>query len=192
MEKEFETFYPKKLQDWREWLQNHHATKLSIWLIYYKKNSGRPSISWSEAVDEALCFGWIDSKAKPIDDQKYMQFFSRRKPKSMWSRINKNKVENLIETGRMTEAGLESIAIAKGNGSWTILDEAENLIVPADLEMELQKNPSAKNYFMNLSRSDKRNLLQWLVLAKRSETRLKRIKEIAELAAEYQKPKQFR
>lgn len=190
-EKQIETFCPISRQHWREWLQEHHAEKQSVWLIYHKKKSGSPTITWSEAVDEALCFGWIDSKAKPVDDYRYRQFFSRRKPNSVWSKINKEKVQRLVDGELMTPAGFNSIATAKQNGSWTILDEAEALIIPADLADAFQKRPSAQAYFLSLSRSDKRNLLQWLVVAKRSETRQKRITELVELADQRQKPKQF-
>ncbi len=120
-----------------------------------------------------------------------MQYFSRRKVKSVWSKINKEKDERLVEVGLMTKAGLEIIMEAKRNGSWTILDEAEALIIPPDLEREFRNRPKAKDYFLGLSRSNKRNILQWLVLAKRRETRLKRIREIVDLAANSQKPKQF-
>ena len=191
MEKEIEKFYPKSRQEWREWLQDNHDKKQSVWLIYYKKKSNIPTVIYSEAVDEALCFGWIDSKSKPIDEHKFMQFFSRRKPNSVWSRVNKEKIERLTNEGLMTKAGYEIIEIAKQNGSWTILDEAEALIIPDDLDKELQKRKNAKEYFLSLSRSDKRNILQWLVLAKRQETREKRIAEIIELADKNQKPKQF-
>jgi uncharacterized protein YdeI (YjbR/CyaY-like superfamily) len=146
---------------------------------------------YSEAVDEALCFGWIDSKTKPLDEEKFMQFFSKRKTKSVWSKINKEKIEYLTNAGLMTKAGFDSIEIAKQNGSWTILDEAEALIIPIDLEEEFENNPNAKTYFLSLSKSDKRNILQWLVLAKRAETRVKRIREIIELANINKKPKQF-
>jgi uncharacterized protein YdeI (YjbR/CyaY-like superfamily) len=121
-----------------------------------------------------------------------MQFFSKRKEKSVWSKVNKEKVERLIQEGLMTEAGFRIIDKAKQNGSWTILDEAEALIIPKDLEEKFQQMPKAKTYFMSLSRSDRRNILQWLVLAKRQETRLKRIEEIGELADQGLKPKQFR
>ena len=191
MEKEIETFYPKDRQEWREWLQRNHDKKQSVWLIYYKKKSKIPTVTYSEAVDEALCFGWIDSKAKPLDEEKFMQFFSRRKEKSVWSKVNKEKIERLTKEGLMTKAGYEIIETAKQNGSWTILDEAEALIIPDDLEKEFQKRNNAKEYFLSLSRSDKRNILQWLVLAKRQETREKRINEIVELAGKNQKPKQF-
>jgi uncharacterized protein YdeI (YjbR/CyaY-like superfamily) len=166
--------------------------KQSVWLIYYKKKSAIPTVTYSEAVDEALCFGWIDSKTKPINEESFMQFFSRRKEKSVWSKINKEKIQRLIEAGLMTQAGYDIIETAKQNGSWTILDGAEALVIPADLENEFQKRANAKKYFLSLSRSDKRNILQWLVLAKRQETRQKRIEEIVELADNNQKPKQFR
>jgi uncharacterized protein YdeI (YjbR/CyaY-like superfamily) len=192
MEKEPETFYPESRKEWREWLQSNHEKKQSVWLIYYKKKANFPTIAYGEAVDEALCFGWIDSKAKPIDEEKFMQFFSKRKEKSVWSKVNKEKVERLIQEGLMTEAGFRIIDKAKQNGSWTILDEAEALIIPKDLEEKFQQKPKAKTYFMSLSRSDRRNILQWLVLAKRQETRLKRIEEIGELADQGLKPKQFR
>ncbi len=191
MEKEIEIFYPKSRQEWREWLQDNHDKKQSVWLIYYKKKSNIPTVIYSEAVDEALCFGWIDSKSKPIDDEKFMQFFSKRKEKSVWSKVNKEKIERLTTEGLMTKAGFEIIEKAKQNGSWTILDEAEALTIPDDLEQEFEKRPNAKPYFLSLSRSDKRNILQWLVLAKRQETREKRISEIVELANKSQKPKQF-
>jgi uncharacterized protein YdeI (YjbR/CyaY-like superfamily) len=191
MEKEIEIFYPKNRQEWREWLQDNHNKKQSVWLIYYKKKSNIPTVIYSEAVDEALCFGWIDSKSKPLDEHKFMQFFSRRKEKSVWSKVNKEKIERLTRECLMTKAGYEIIETAKQNGSWTILDEAESLIIPADLEKEFQKRNNAKEYFLSLSRSDKRNILQWLVLAKRQETREKRITEIVELADKKQKPKQF-
>jgi len=188
---EIETFYPPSRQAWRQWLQENHHSKQSIWLIYYKKGSGKPSLSWSEAVDEALCFGWIDSTARSIDQEKYMQFFTRRKPTSVWSKINKGKVQQLMEQGLMMQAGLDSIEIAKQNGSWTILDEVEELKIPEDLAQALNAEAEAMDYFQSLSKSVQKSILQWLVMAKRPETRQKRITEIATLAAQKQKPKQF-
>ena len=148
-------------------------------------------MTYSDAVDEALCFGWIDSKSKSVDEKKFMQFFNKRKINSVWSKVNKEKVERLISEGLMTTAGYEIIKPAKQNGSWTILDEAEALIIPTDLNAAFKKRPNAKTYFFGLSRSDKRNILQWLVLAKR-QTRQNRIDEIVDLAEQKQKPKQFR
>lgn len=188
---ETKTFYPKSQKDWRRWLEQNHLVKQSVWLVLYKKESKKPTIAWGEAVDEALCFGWIDSKRKPLDGEKFMQFFSRRKPKGTWSKVNKEKIEQLIKNGLMTEAGLISIEKAKQNGSWTILDEVEELTIPKDLEKEFKTQPGSKPFFLSLSKSVRKSILQWLVFAKRPETRQKRITEIAALAAKKQKPKQF-
>jgi uncharacterized protein YdeI (YjbR/CyaY-like superfamily) len=184
--------FPKNQQEWRQWLEENHQTKTSVWLGYHKVKSGIPSIRYDEAVDEALCFGWIDSTARPIDDISYKQYFCRRKPTSVWSRVNKAKVARFIEQGLMAEAGLASIEIAKQNGSWTILDDAENLILPEALQKALEEQPEAQAYFGALSRTNKRNLLSWLALAKREETLLKRIQDIVDNALEGQLPKPYR
>lgn len=191
-EETIETICPTSVQKWRQWLQKNHNKKQSVWLIYYKKESSKPTFSWSDAVDEALCFGWIDSVRKPIDEEKFIQFFSKRKAKSTWSKINKEKVQRLIDEGRMTKAGLESIKTAKQNGSWSMLDSVEALTIPPDLKKEFKAKGGSKEYFESLSRSARKAILQWLVLARRPETRQKRISEIAELAAQGLKPKQFR
>jgi uncharacterized protein YdeI (YjbR/CyaY-like superfamily) len=173
-----EAICPNSKQQWRQWLQENHDKKHSIWLVYYKKKFNMLTISWSEAVDEALCFGWIDSKKQSIDEKRYMQFFCRRKSNSTWSKVNKAKIQRLSEAGLMTQAGFNSIETAKLNGSWVILDEVEALIIPEDLENEFQKRPGSKSYFLSLSMSDRKNILQRLVLVKRQQTRLKRIQEI--------------
>ncbi|SDE94761.1 YdeI/OmpD-associated family protein [Chitinophaga filiformis] len=191
-DKAITTFCPANRQQWRQWLQKHHSTQQSIWLVYYKKKANTATITWSDAVDEALCFGWIDSTARPLDDEKFMQFFTRRKANSVWSKINKGKVQRLIEEGLMTQAGYESIEVAKRNGSWSILDDVEELKIPKDLEKAFRSHAGAKAYFVGLSKSVKKSILQWLVLAKRPETRQKRIAEIVELAGQQLKPKQFR
>jgi uncharacterized protein YdeI (YjbR/CyaY-like superfamily) len=191
-EEDIETFCPTSQQDWRKWLKKNHKSKQSIWLILYKKESDKPVISWTKAVDEALCFGWVDSKRKPLDDEKFLQFFSQRKPRGTWSKINKEKVLQLIDEGRMTKAGLDCIEVAKQNGSWSILDDVEELKIPRDLAKEFKAHPGSKDFFLSLSKSARKMILQWVVLAKRSETRQKRIEEIAELAAQKMKPKQFR
>ncbi len=192
MEEKEEKLYLKNREEWRDWLQKNHLEAQSVWVVYYKKNSKKSSISYDEAVEEALCFGWIDSKAKPIDEEKYMQFFSKRKPKSVWSKLNKERIEKLQKENLIMPAGWKVIEIAKENGNWNILDEAEAWIIPDDLEEAFSNFPDAKEYFLGLSKSDKRNILQWLVLARRPETRQNRINEIVELAAQKLKPKQFR
>ncbi len=190
-DKDITSFCPASREDWRQWLQENHATEVAVWLVYNKKKTGLPSISWSEAVDQALCFGWIDSTAKPIDENQYRQFFSRRKPSSVWSKVNKLKVKQLIDEGLMTEKGFESIEIAKKNGNWTILDEVEELIIPQDLEAAFDALSGSKDFFLSLSKSIRKAILQWLVLAKLPETRQKRIDEIATTASQKAKPKQF-
>ncbi|MBC7451582.1 MAG: hypothetical protein H7259_08860, partial [Cytophagales bacterium] len=129
-EKEIETFCPTSQTDWRKWLQKNHRSKQSVWLICYKKNSDKPTIGWSEIVDEALCFGWVDGKRKSIDHETFIQFLCKRKASSTWSKVNKAKIIRLIESGLMTQAGLECIEKAKQNGSWTLLDDVEELTIP--------------------------------------------------------------
>jgi uncharacterized protein YdeI (YjbR/CyaY-like superfamily) len=186
------TFCPASRKEWRQWLKKNHSLKQSIWLICYKKKSNVPTISWSEAVDEALCVGWVDSIRKPIDEEKFIQFFSKRKAKSTWSKINKAKIQQLIAKGLMLQAGHESVEAAKQNGSWTILDQVEELIIPKDLAKEFKTQPASKPFFLSLSKSVRKRMLQWIVLAKLAETRQRRINEIAKLAAQKLTPKQFR
>ena len=184
-------FYPKTITAWRKWLEKNHQSVTSVWVVFHTKKSGRKTITWSDAVDVALCFGWIDSKKIKIDEETSHQFFSKRKPKSTWSKINKEKVIRLIEKGLMMEAGLKTIEVAKQNGSWTLLDAVEELLIPEDLENALNLKPGAKDNFLSLSKSVRKSLLQWLVLAKRPDTRLKRVNEIAEHASIGKKPKPF-
>ncbi|SFB31596.1 YdeI/OmpD-associated family protein [Algoriphagus aquimarinus] len=187
-----DNFCPTNREDWRKWLEQNHISKESIWLIYYKSSSENFNLSWTDAVEEALCFGWIDSVRKSIDEERFIQFFSKRKKNSTWSKINKQKIELLIEKNLMSKAGLDCIAIAKQNGSWIILDTVEALIIPDDLKAEFIKHPGAKEYFESLSKSRQKIQLSWIVLAKRAETRQKRIVEIAENAQQKLLPKQFR
>lgn len=186
-----QTFYPASRKKWRQWLQKYHGKQESVWLVCYKKKCSKPTISWGDAVDEALCFGWIDSIRKSLDDETFIQFFSRRKPNSAWSKINKEKVERLVKEGLITQAGYASIETAKQNGSWIILDEVEELTMPKDLKKELKARKGAEAFFQSLSRSVKKSMLQWVAFAKRPETRQKRIDEIATMAVLGLKPKQF-
>lgn len=190
--KEIETYCPNSSAEWRKWLEKNHQSEQCIWLVYYKSSTKITSLSWSDAVDEALCFGWIDSTKKTIDQERYMQYFSKRKPNSNWSKINKEKVTKLIQNNRMAKAGFDSIETAKENGSWTILDEVEALVIPEDLKEELANYKGSLEYFNNISKSDKKKLLYWVISAKRTETRQKRILEIVYSASKNMKPKQFR
>ena len=187
-----EDYCPYDKKDWRKWLKLNHNNKDAVWLIFYKKKSPNHNLTWSESVGEALCFGWIDSTKRTIDNEKYKQYFSKRKSKSNWSKINKDKVKTLIDQGLMEEEGYKSIEIAKENGSWTILDGVEALIIPEDLKEECANYKGSIEYFDSLSKSDKKILLYWIVSAKRKETRQKRILEIVENASKNLIPKQFR
>jgi uncharacterized protein YdeI (YjbR/CyaY-like superfamily) len=190
--KDVQNYCAANQQEWRTWLDLNHKKEAAVWLIFYKKKSPHYNLSWSDAVDEALCFGWIDSTKRKIDGEKYKQYFSKRKVKSNWSKVNKDKVKTLIDQELMEEEGYKSIAIAKENGSWTILDAVEALIVPEDLKEALVNYNGAEAYFECLSKSDKKILLYWVVSAKRDETRVKRILETAENASRQLKPTQFR
>ncbi len=190
--KDIEEYCPNDRKDWRKWLELNHKSKDAVWLVFYKKKSPNYNLSWSDSVEEALCFGWIDSTKRTIDNEQYIQYFSKRKAKSNWSKINKDKVKTLIEQGRMTEEGYKSIEIAKKNGSWTILDEVEALVIPEDLKSEFANYKGAMKFFDSLSKSVKKGLLYWVISAKRNETRQKRILELVENASNNLKPKQFR
>ncbi len=188
---EIEKFCPISQTEWRKWLTKNHRLKQSVWLVCFKKKAEKPTITWSNAVEEALCFGWIDSKRIPIDEEKFMQFFSKRKPNSTWSKVNKEKIKLLIDSNLMMQAGFESIEKAKQNGSWLILDEVEELIIPKDLAQEFKNRKGSKAFFLSLSKSVRKAILQWIVLAKLTETRQKRILAIAAHSAQKLKPKQF-
>ena len=177
------TTHAKDRSEWRKWLEKH-ATSSGVWLSYYKKGSSKPSVSYDEAVEEALCFGWIDSRVNALDDQRYMQFFSPRKPKSSWSKLNKQRVEQLIQNGLITATGLEKIAAAKRDGSWNALDAIEDLQLSADLVEALDSNKMAADNFIAFSTSVKKNIVRWIESAKQPETRLKRIAETVTLAAQ--------
>lgn len=181
--KGIQTFHARTRKEWRKWLEKNHQSAKSVWLIIYKKGSNTPSVYYPEAVDEALCFGWIDSTPNKRDDGSYYQFFAKRNPKSNWSKVNKQKVAVLIEEGLMQPAGYQMIEIAKENGTWTALDEVENIILPADLQESFSKNKTAFNHWNTFSRSSKRGILEWIVNAKKPETRQKRIDETVSLAA---------
>ncbi len=182
------TVYASDRNQWREWLEKNHRTSSCIWLVYYKVKSGKPSVRYSEAVKEALCFGWIDSKVNSLDAERYQQVFTPRKPNSVWSKLNKQYIEELIEQKLMTKAGLEKIEVAKLNGSWYKLDAIEQLIIPADLSQALATNEAANKYFEKLSNSSKKSILRWVENAKRPETRLKRIEQTITSATQNKNP----
>lgn len=168
---------------WRAWLVKNHARLPGVWLVFYKKAAGRPSVRYDEAVEEALCFGWIDSLMKPVDEIRYRQLFTPRRAKSRWSKPNKERVARMIAAGLMTSAGMEKIAAAKRDGTWAHREAADSLVVPPDLRKALASDQRAKKGFERMPPGRKRQLLGWIHDAKRPETRERRIAQVVELAA---------
>lgn len=175
-------FYAKDRRTWREWLGKHHTGYKSIRLILYHRNSGKPSVTYDEAVEEALCFGWIDSKPNTRDGESYYLLFARRNPKSNWSKANRERAERMIRQELMTEAGMEMITLAKNNGTWTALEDIQKSVVPPDLNEAFAASPTAEKNFSAFPPSSKRIILEWILNAKKPDTRKKRIEETVLLA----------
>ena len=167
---------------WRTWLEANHATETGAWLVTWRRGHG-PVLDYGEAVEEALCFGWVDSRGGKVDERRTKLYFAPRKPKSPWSASNKERVERLIAAGLMRPAGLAAIERARENGSWTALDEVERGIVPADLAAAFEAHPPAAERFAAFRWSARREILVWIAGAKRPETRAARITETAIRAA---------
>lgn len=178
--REFPRLQPKSRKAWRTWLQKNHASSNGVWLVYAKKHSGLPSLSYNDAVEEALCFGWIDSKINPIDATFYMQVFTPRKSKSAWSALNKARVERLLRAGLMTAAGLALIKAAKASGTWNATAHVEALRIPPDLEKAINASPDARRNWASYSPSRRKGVLYRLAGAKRPATRARYLQEIIE------------
>jgi uncharacterized protein YdeI (YjbR/CyaY-like superfamily) len=188
--------YPRveldRREEWRAWLAEHHADQPGVWLVSAKKATGRPQIGYEPSVEEALCFGWIDSLGRRLDEERSMLLFTPRKAGSNWSRPNKERIERLLAAGAMAPAGLATVERAKADGTWTALDEVEALVVPDDLAAALARHPGASEHWEAFPRSVKRGVLEWIMLAKRPPTRAKRIEETATLAASGERANQWR
>ncbi len=177
---------------WRAWLIANHATSSGVHLVSWRRGSGQASVPYEDAVEEALCVGWIDSVAGRLDEQRSLQWFSPRRSAGGWARTNKARVERLIADGLMLPAGSAAIEEAKRNGSWTRLDDVENLVVPDDLAAALEANPPARKHWDAFSRSPRRAILEWIGQAKRPDTRARRVAETAENAVRNERPPRFR
>lgn len=168
---------------WRRWLEANHDRSKGVWLAIGKKGSTATRLMYDEAVEEALCFGWIDSTVRKLDAQRSQQLYTPRKPNSTWAASNKRRVDKLIAEGKMTPAGMAAVEVAKSNGSWTLLDEIEAMVMPDDLTEALAATPDAAEGWERVPVSQRKIALYWIATAKRAETRARRIAETARAAA---------
>lgn len=173
---------------WEQWLAQHHAAAHGIWIQFFKKASGMATVTYAEALDVALCYGWIDGQLKPMDAVSYKQYFTPRRPRSIWSKRNVAHVARLMAEGRMQPAGIAQVEAAKTDGRWeAAYDSPANLSVPDDFMAELTKHPGALAFYASLSRTNKYAISWRLQTAKRPETREKRKQEILEMLRNAQK-----
>ena len=178
-----ERVHPHDRAAWRAWLAENHTAKTGVWLVTWRPSSGMPVLSYEDAVLEALAVGWVDSKGARLDDRRTMLYFAPRRRGSSWSRPNKQRIERLRAEGLMRPAGEAAVLAAQADGSWSRLDEVEDLIVPPDLAEALAAHTGARQNWDAFPRSPRRAMLEWIVLAKRPETRAARIRSVADAAA---------
>ena len=184
-------FHPKSSAQWRDWLASNTGKAKSVWLVLHKLASPGPGIGYAEAVEEALCYGWIDSKPQKRDSHTFLLYFAERKPGSIWSKINKQRVARLIKEGKMTEAGLQKIRSAKKDGSWSTLDSVDALEMPPSLRKAFAKNKRALSNFNAFPPGIKKQLFHWVLSARREETQTARTREIVSKAAKNQRANQW-
>lgn len=177
---------------WRGWLEANHPSATGVWAVTFRTGSGGPIVGYDQLVEEALCFGWVDSVGKKLDERQTMLRFSPRKPGSGWSRPNKERIARLERDGLIASAGAAVIEAAKADGSWTLLDDVENLVVPDDLTEAFARHPGSAERWEAFPRSARRAILEWIVQAKRPETRAKRLEETASKAARGERANEWR
>lgn len=177
---------------WRHWLARNHQRTGGLWLVIHKQGSTKGSLDYEDAVSEALCFGWIDSKANALDDERYKLWMAPRKPRSAWSAVNKRRVESLVASGAMAPAGLAVIEAAKTDGAWTALARSDALEVPGDLLDAFHRHDRSREYWEAFPPGVRKQILEWIYAAKRDETRSKRVEETARLAARNERANQWR
>jgi uncharacterized protein YdeI (YjbR/CyaY-like superfamily) len=171
-------FHPEDTAAWRAWLEHHHRSERGVWVASWKKITGRPAVPYERLVEQALCYGWIDSTANTLDDERSLQLMTPRKPKSSWTRLNRQRVAALEADGQMTDAGREAVAIAKANGWWLLYDSIEDLIEPPDLAEALDASPPARAAWDAFPPSARKQMLWWVVSAAKAETRATRIAKV--------------
>jgi uncharacterized protein YdeI (YjbR/CyaY-like superfamily) len=179
----------KNRNKWRNWLQKNHEKADEIWLVYYKKHTKIPSVVYHEAVEEAICFGWIDGKIQRIDDERYRQRFTPRRRGSLWSDLNRKRAERMISEGKMTGAGRAKIKEARENGHWQDPYSAKKeMDIPPDLLKALESNPVSYEFFKGLTRPYRNRYINWVGFAKRAGTRSNRIHKVVEMCGNKIKP----
>lgn len=181
-------FEARTRAEWREWLESNHDNARGVWLVSFKKSSGEPHLAYGEAVEEALCFGWVDSLPRKLDEKRSMLLVTPRKDGSSWSKRNKERAERLIAEGRMAPAGQAKVEAVKRDGAWDRLNEAEALTVPADLAAAFKSDRRAEAHFKAFPPSSRRGILEWILNAKRPETRAKRVEDTVRLAGQISGP----
>ena len=181
---DFPVYHPADLAAWRAWLQANCRTARGVWVASWRKASGRDPVPYEDLVEEAICFGWIDSTVNVLDDERGLQLMTPRKPKSGWTRLNRQRVAALEGQGRMTEAGRRAVEVARANGSWTIYDAVEDLLEPDDLTSALDACPAARTAWDGFPPSARKQMLWWLVSSRRPDTRANRVAKIVSEAAE--------
>lgn len=184
--------YMKDRQTWRNWLEQNHSLSSGIWVVYDKKKDGKQPLSYDDLVEEVLCFGWIDSLPRARNQTQTSHYVCPRKPKSPWSRLNKQRIEKLIDTNLMRESGMKLIQQAQQDGSWSVYDPVVNMEVPDDLEKALSSNKQAKTHFYAFTPSVLKPLIWHVMCAKRPETRAKRIEQIVSAAERNENPLEFK
>ena len=170
-------------QQWRAWLSRHHERPRGVWVVSWRKHTGRPAMTYEEQVLEALCFGWVDSTGKTLDADRSMLYFAPRRKGSGWARTNKERVASLEAAGLLAGPGRRAIEAAQADGSWTLLDDVEALVVPADLERAFDRHPGSREHWDTSTASSRKQVLGWIVAAKRPATRARRVEEAAAAAA---------
>ena len=184
MKQDIERVHAETPGEWRAWLQEHHLSSTAVWLVSWKKHTGRPAVSYDDAVIQALAFGWVDSRPAKLDDARTMLYFTPRRPGSAWSRPNKVRIAELERTGGLSEQGRRMVAAARADGSWSVLDEVEDLVVPPDLAAAFDRHPGSFEHWEAFPRSAKRGILEWIVQARTDATRDRRTEQTAALARE--------
>lgn len=181
---DFPIFHAESRDAWRGWLEAHHESARGVWLCSWRRSTERPACPYEDAVEEAICFGWIDSTVSVLDELRSLQLMTPRRPKSTWTRLNRRRVEHLEAAGKMTDAGRRAVAVAQANGFWTIYDPVEDLVEPDDLAAALDSECSARSWWDGFPPTARKQMLWWVISAARPETRAARIERIVTEAAE--------